>query len=250
MKISATIQARVGSSRLPGKVLKPILGTPMLELQIERIQRSMLIDEIIIATSAEPRDDPLERLAEDLGVGCYRGSEDDVLLRVVETLKAFNVEIHVELMGDNPVPDPMLIDSIVGFYLKNADKYDYVTNARKTTYPPGQEVYVYPAWVLCDVENRVCDPAMRDNVGNNIERHPEFYRIHNIEAPPWFNYPDLYMEVDTQEDFEVVSSIYEHFSLNNPAFGLAQIIDYMNTHPSLASRNAHVERRWKTLRQA
>jgi spore coat polysaccharide biosynthesis protein SpsF len=221
----------------------------MLELQIERIRRSLLIDEIIIATSTESRDDPIERLADKLRVPCFRGSEDDVLLRVVDTLKAFDVETHVEFLGDNPVPDPMLVDSIVGFYLKSAGEYDYVTNALKTTFPPGQEVYVYPAQALYDVESRVSDPALRENVGNNIEQRPHIYRIHNIEAPPWFNYPDLYMEVDTPEDFEVVSAIYEHFYPKNPGFGLHQVIEFMNANPDLASRNVHVERRWKALKQ-
>ena len=152
MKISATIQARINSSRLPGKVLKPILGKPMLTLQVERIQQSMLIDEIIIATSDSVKDNPIEALAHRLGIHCFRGSEDDVLSRVVGALKAYRVETHVEFMGDNPLPDPLLIDAIIGFFLKNADKYDCVTNALKTTYPPGTEVFVYPAEVLFDAE--------------------------------------------------------------------------------------------------
>ena len=100
MKIGATIQARMGSSRLPGKVLKPIMGRPMLALQIERIQRSMLIDEVVVATSVRADDDAIERLTEDLGVACFRGSEDDVLGRVLGALNAFEIDLHVEFMGD------------------------------------------------------------------------------------------------------------------------------------------------------
>jgi len=117
VKITATIQARMGSSRFPGKVLMPIVGKPMLALQIERIQRSMLIDEIIVATTENPNDDPIEHLAEEVGVSCFRGSEDDVLSRVVGALKAFNTDVHVEFMGDNPMPDMMVLDSIIGYYL-------------------------------------------------------------------------------------------------------------------------------------
>ena len=249
MKIAATVRARMRSSRLPGKVLKLILGRPMLALQVERIKRCILIDEIIIATSVEEIDDPIEELASDLGVGCFRGSEQDVLSRVVGALKAFQVDVNVEFMGDNPIPDPMLVDSVVGYYLKNADRYDYVSNALRTTYPPGAEVYVYPAKVLYDAETKVTDPTIREDVGRSIDQYPERYRLCNLEAPPWFNYPRMHFEVDTPEDFEVVSAIYEHFYSDNPGFGLAQVIEFMNAHPELASLNIGVERRWKRYRQ-
>ena len=152
MKIDATIQARMGSTRLPGKVLMPIVEKPMLALQIERIQQCKLIDRIIISTSNNPQDDAIEELANELGVECFRGSENDVLSRIIDTLKFYNTEIHVEFMGDNPIPDPLLVDSIIGYYLKNYGKYDYVTNALKTTYPPGVEVFVYHSKILYDAE--------------------------------------------------------------------------------------------------
>ena len=239
----------MGSSRLPGKVMKPIVGKPMLALQIERIKRSILIDEVIIATSVESRDDPIEQLARETGVSCFRGSEHDVLSRVVGALKAVQADINVEFMGDSPIPDPMLVDSMVGYYLKNADRYDYLTNALKTTYPPGTEVYVYPASVLYDAESGAADPELREHVGPHIYQHPERYRICNLEAPPWFHYPELYLEVDTPEDLRVMSAIFEHFYPENPGFGLAQVIDFMNAHPELASLNSQVERRWKVFRE-
>lgn len=237
------------SARLPGKVLKTIVGKAMLALQVERILQSRLIDQVIIATSVEPQDDAIEKLAYDIGVSCFRGSENDVLSRIVGALKAFKVDINVEFMGDNPIPDPLLIDSIIGFYLKHSDKYDYVTNALKTTYPPGAEVYVYPAAISYDAESRVTDSLLREHVGLHIYQHPERYRICNLEAPSWFHYPDLHLEVDTQEDFDVISVIYEHFYYQNPGFSLSQVINFMNSNPELAARNRNVERRWKVFRQ-
>jgi spore coat polysaccharide biosynthesis protein SpsF len=144
MKIGATIQARMGSTRLPGKVLKEIVGKPMLALQIERLQQCRLIDEIILATSVAKQDDVLADLVGRLGIGCFRGSEEDVVSRVVGALRAFQVDIHVEFMGDNPLPDPLLVDAIIGYYLKHQNDYDYVTNSLKTTYPPGAEVSFTP----------------------------------------------------------------------------------------------------------
>ena len=250
MKIAATIQARMGSSRLPGKVLKPILGKPMLALQIERIRQSLLIDEVIIATTVEERDDPIEQLAKELGAGCFRGSEDDVLSRVVGALQAFKIDLHVEFCGDNPIPDPLLLDSIIGYYLKHQDRYDYVSNAIETTYPPGAEVYVYPAAVLFDAASYIApDDPLREHVNIHIYQHPDRYRICNLKAPPWYCYPDFYFEVDTPEDLEVISTIYEHFYPTNPGFSLSQAIEFMQAHPELAARNQQIERRWKVFRE-
>jgi spore coat polysaccharide biosynthesis protein SpsF len=248
MKISATIQARMSSSRLPGKVLKPILGKPMLALQIERLQQSRLIDQVIIATSDSPKDDPIEALAHNLGVNCFRGSEDDVLLRVVAALKAYQVEVHAEFMGDNPLPDPWLVDTIIGCYLKNADRYDFVTNTLRTTFPPGTEVFVYPSQILIDAEKHA-DPALREHVSIHIYQHPERYRLYNLEAPPWLYAPDLHLEVDTEEDFEVVSAIYQALYPTNPGFTLSQIIQFLRENEALANKNRYVERRWKEFRE-
>jgi spore coat polysaccharide biosynthesis protein SpsF len=249
MKIAATIQARMGSTRLPGKVLKEIVGKPMLALQIERIQQSHLIDEIIVATTTKPQDDAIVALARELGVAFFRGSENDVVSRVVGALRAFAVDIHVEFMGDNPIPDPLLVDTMIGYYLKHADRCDYVTNALTTTYPPGAEVFVYPATVLYDAASRITEPALREHVGIHIYQHPERYRLCNLEAPPWYRYPDLHLEVDTTEDFEVISAIFEHFYPWNQGFSLTQVIDFMREHPELAAANRQVERRWKAFRQ-
>jgi spore coat polysaccharide biosynthesis protein SpsF len=249
MKIAATIQARMGSTRLPGKVLKQIVGRPMLALQIERIQQSRLIDEIIVATTTEPGDDAIVALARDLGVAVFRGSEHDVVSRVAGALKAFAVDLHVEFMGDNPMPDALLVDAIIGYYLKHADKYDYVSNALTTTYPPGAEVFVYPAAVLYDAESKITEAALREHVGIHIYRYPERYRLCNLEAPPWHRYPDMHLEVDTPEDFAVISAIFEHFSPHNPGFSLSQVIEFMTANPNLLNANKEVERRWKTFRQ-
>lgn len=249
MKIGATIQARMGSSRLPGKVLMPIVGKPMLELQTERILQSHLIDSLIIATSTQAQDDPIEQLAKRLGVFCYRGSEENVLNRITQALRTYQVDLHVEFKGDGPLVDPLLVDAMIGYYLKSQDRIDYLTNGMKTTYPPGMEVTIYPASVLWDAESRIRDPADLEHVAWNIESHADRYRLYNLEAPAWFHYPEFYLEVDTPEDFEVVSAVFENFYPENPGFGLAQMIDFMKKHPELANRNRFVHRRWKIFRE-
>ena len=235
----------MASSRLPRKVLLPIVGKPMLALQIERIRQSRLIDRIIVATSESPLDDPIESLARELGVECFRGSEVDVLGRVVAALRAFQVETHVEFHGDSPMPDALLVDSIVGFYLKHSAQYDFVSNALTTTYPAGAEVAVYPASVLFDAE-RQADPDLREHVSLHIYRRPDRFRLCNLEAPLWLHAPDVYLEVDTPVDFEVVSAVFEHFYPQNPGFTLSEAIRFCHSR-GLDTLNRDVERRWKAL---
>lgn len=248
MKIAATVQARVGSTRLPGKVLLPILGMPMLAHQVERIRRSLLIDEVIIATTTNPRDEPLVELAHQLGVQCFRGSEDQVFDRIVSALRQFHVDVNVECYGDSPLPDPQIIDAIVGVYLKHADSYDYVGNGLKTTFPPGAEVIVYPSRVLYEVE-ALLSPKEFELVSPNITERPERYRLLNIEAPPWYRYPDYHLEVDTAEDFKVVTAIYEALYPANPWFLLRDVIEFLKRNPGLVESNRHVPRLWKPFRQ-
>ena len=249
MKIAATIQARMGSSRLPNKVLLPILGKPMLALQVERIRRSLLLDEVIIATTTNPKDDAIEGLAHRLGVACFRGSEERVLDRIVETLRHFEVDLQVEFYGDCPLPDPATIDSIIGIYLKHQSRYDCVCTGMKTTFPAGLDVNVYPASILYDVHNVVTRPEEREMVSMNIKRRKDRYRILNVEAPPWHRHPDLYLEVDTAEDFKVVSAIYEALYPSNPYFSLLHVIEFLKANPMLAEANRGVERRWKAFRE-
>lgn len=245
MKITATVQARVGSSRLPGKVLKPICGKPMLELQLERIRRSRLIDELFIATSVSPKDDAIAALGKSLGVGVYRGSEDDVLGRVAGLLKAHAVELHVELIGDSPFTDPHIIDEVIGYYLKNRDRYDYVSNGMEVTYPSGMEVNVYPAHALLEAEAAVAasDP-LREHVDIHLSKNKRF-RSASLRAPKHYHRPDIFLEVDTAKDFEMASAVFGHFiGQGRRHFSLAQILDFLEGRPDLVALNQNEERRW------
>ena len=183
LKISATIQARMGSERLPGKVLADVVGRPMLVHQIERISRSLLIDEVIVATTDGPTDDAIVQVAEEAGAAVFRGDEEDVLGRVVGALKAFDVALHVECFGDSPLMDPTILDVVIGFYLKHQDQYDLVATGMKTTFPPGLDVTVYPSSVLFDVDDLVVSPEDREYVGINIKRRPDDFRLFTVEAP-------------------------------------------------------------------
>jgi spore coat polysaccharide biosynthesis protein SpsF len=247
--VTATIQARLSSSRLPGKVLSPIAGVPMLALQIKRIKMCRLVDNIVIATTDQPADDDIEKLAIELNVGVFRGSEDDVLNRVASALQHFNVDIHLELLGDNPIFDPALAEFMIGYFLKHRNEFDYVSNQLKTTFPPGAEMSVYSAEVLIEAEKLAAQDKLREHTGPHIYQNPDRHRIKNIEAPAHLRYPEMYLEVDTPEDLAVVTSVFEHFLPERPWFSLADAIDFLNDRPELSTSNQGVERRWRSFRQ-
>ena len=142
-KVVATIQARMGSSRLPGKVLADIHGHPMLKRQINRLKRSRLIDEIIVATSTSRKDNQIEEFCIQNKIKVFRGSEKDVLGRIANLLEKFKFDIHVELYGDSPLLDVSIIDEMICLFYKYHSDYDYFSSSLKTTYPPGLEVSVY-----------------------------------------------------------------------------------------------------------
>jgi spore coat polysaccharide biosynthesis protein SpsF len=250
MNITASIQARLGSSRLPGKVLKDICGKPMLQWQVERLQKSRLIDNIVVATSINPIDDEIEEFCTKLDICCYRGSEDDVLARIAAVIRSYHVDLHVECFGDSPLIDPQIIDEFIGYYFKYSDSYDYVSSALKTTYPPGLEVTIYPGSVLLETDSSIAyDDPLREHAGYNITRFPERYNLASLEAPTWYFYPDYYLEVDTVEDLEVVRAVMDYFvKRDQDYFSLADIIDAVQKLPELMTRNASVDRRWKVLR--
>jgi len=250
MKIVASIQARMGSSRFPGKVLKEINGKPMLYWHVERIKQSRLIDDIIIATTTNRKDDEIVEFCISNNISYYRGSEDDVLDRIASLIEENNIDIHVELFGDSPLTDAHIIDEHIGYLLKNYDELDFVSNSIKTTYPPGQEVLVYKGNALIKANKKIHkkDP-LREHVSIHIYKHPDKYQIKNIAAPFYYFYPDIYMEVDTEKDFQVVNNIFMYFfNKGKNYFTLSQILDYLIENPQIALENKNVERRWKQFR--
>ena len=250
MKIIASIQARMGSSRLPGKVLKDICGKPMLLWQVERIKRSRLLDDVIVATTTSQKDDEIIRFCEEHSINCYRGSENDVLNRISSLISAYKIDLHVEFYGDSPLPDPQIIDEFIGYYLKHQPKFDYVSSAMETTYPPGQEIVLYKGDVLTELDESLGgDDPLREHVAYNITRFPEKYNLASLTAPTWYHHPETYLQVDTTNDLSMMRKLIRHFVEQGVEyFTLAQILDFLETHPEIIAINNSEERRWKELR--
>ena len=251
MNIVASIQARMGSERLPGKVLADICGKPMLQWQIERLKKSNLINDIVVATTNSKKDEPIIEFCLKNNLKFFRGSESDVLKRVSNLIKEFKVDIHIECCGDSPLIDPQIVDQFLEIYLQNIHKVDYLTNSLSTTYPPGMEVTIYKGETLNIVDELIdMDDQFREHVGYNITRFNEKFNLRNIEAPPNFNYPEIYLEVDNKEDLILMRNIFGYFkSINKNHFNLAEILQMLKAKPELSKINCNVHRRWKVLRE-
>src|SRR4051794_12722399 len=239
-RVVATIEARMTSSRLPGKVLWPALGKPLLELMVERLRRCEHLDEIVIATTEDASSDPLEELAKRLGIGCFRGSEDDVLARVLGAAQAYDAEVIVELTGDCPLIGPALVDHVIERYLEGGS--DYTANVLEKSYPLGFAVQVFPTKVLAEVAEATDDPADREHVSLYIYEHPERYRLRNV-ASDRPESAELRLTVDTAEDYELVKTVFELLYPQDPAFGLASVLELFDERPELREVNQHVEQR-------
>jgi spore coat polysaccharide biosynthesis protein SpsF len=242
MKTVAVIQARMGSSRLPGKTLLPAAGKPLLELLIERLRCARSVDQVVVATTTDRGDDPIEALCSRMGAGCYRGSIDDVLGRVVEALVAFEADLHVEIHGDGPLVDPEVVDRLVGIYREGS--YALVTNALKQTYPAGLETWVWSRAVAEEIAARARHPLFREHVALYLETHPDRYPQLNVEAPSELYAPAIYIEIDTPEDYEVVRAVFDALYPQDRSFTTLDVLAFLRQRPDIARANAHVVRRY------
>jgi len=229
------------SSRLPDKVMLPVLGRPMLELMVERLRRARAIDEVVIATVDDPSCEPIAQLAARIGVGCFRGSEDDVLARVLGAAKAYKADVIVETTGDCPLHDARLIDKVVSdFMLGGAD---FVSNILPYSTPRGTDVRVFTTEALDEVNRTSDDPADHEHVSLRFMEHPEIYRQRNVVTELGQDAPDYRLTVDTPEDFELVTKVYEALYPANPDFTIADVLTLLRERPELAGINAAIRQK-------
>lgn len=241
LKIVSTIEARMTSTRLPGKILKPILGRPVLEFLIERLQHVALIDEIVVATTTNSTDDPIVNLCTRLDIKYFRGSEEDVLIRVLNAAKSASADIIVEITGDCPLIDPTIIEDCLKSFLDG--NYDYVSNTIERSYPDGLDVQVFPVSVLEEVNFLTKDPIDHEHVSLYIYKHPERYKLKNLKANGDLFWPELGITLDTQEDYELISDIFEELYPKNPRFSALDIVKLLHDKPELLEINRHIKRK-------
>lgn len=242
MKVVASIEARMASSRLPGKVLAPINGVPALTRMVRRLSRCARIDGVVLATSVDPADDALASWARAEGVPCYRGSHDDVLGRVVGAHQSMGSDVVVELAGDMPLLDPDVVDRAVTVF--EAEDCDVVTTTVQPSYPVGIDAQVFRLADLEAVSTRVFDPAVREHVSLYFYRHPELFRTVHLAASGPCNDPGLRLVMDYPEDLKLIEEIYRRLEpAYGDAFGLEEIVGLLLAEPQLRRINGHCKER-------
>jgi len=232
-------QARMTSTRLPGKVLKPVLGKPLLAYQLARLQRAKRVDEIVVATTLNAADDPIVDLCRELGVSVYRGDELDVLDRYYQAAKEHAADVVVRVTSDCPVIDPAIVDQVIAAYASGG--YDYIANTRERTYPRGMDTEVFSMRALTEAWQEGRLPYEREHVTPFLYRHPERYRIGNVASGR-----DLGQHrwtVDTPEDFDLIERIIGALYPAKPEFTLDDILAQFALHPDWMQINQHIRQK-------
>jgi len=240
MNIVCIIQARMGATRFPNKVLSDIEGKPMLVHQIERLFNSKLIDWVVVATSTSKNDDKIKDLCAENHFACFRGSEDDVLNRYFETAKLYCADVIVRVTGDCPLICPEVTDKVIQHYLDNRKEYDYVSNTIKPTYPDGLCTDVFSYRALVQSNNNATTKLEREHVIPYMKNHPEMFKIGSVENAVDFS--QLRWTVDYERDLEFVRAIYKKLYKPNNYFGFKEILKLLEEQPELMNINRGIER--------
>jgi len=240
-KIIATIECRMTSSRLPGKVMMQSCGKPMLQHLVERISRVKKIDEIWFATTANTNDDCIEDLANRLNIGCFRGSEDDVLRRVLSTAQTAKSDVIVEITGDCPIIDPEIVSQTIDLYFLNS--CDYAANCITHKYPLGMDVQVFSTALLATADKEGTTPEDREHVSWYFIRNPEKFKHLTLPPPPRLNRPEVRLTLDEYPDFVLIDHILKQFYFATPGFTCDEVINYLDKNPELLKINSTVTQR-------
>ena len=237
-RIVATIEARMTSTRLPGKVLLKIGEKPALEYMINRIKQSNLIDEIVVATTTNDSDLPIIDLCAKIGCKHFRGSEEDVLLRVLDAAKSVSADIIVELTGDCPFIDPEIIDNVISLYFSG--DYDYASNIVQRTFPDGFDTQVFSVRSLEEVSRMTKDPIDRVHVSCYFYNNPRKFKLANFVADPELTWPELRLTVDENADYRLMKLIDEKLGESRGLFSAREIIALLKREPDLTEINRHI----------
>jgi len=239
--IVAIIQARMGSSRLPGKILMDLGGKPMLSRVIERVQQSRLVTSVVVATTTEPKDDQVEKFVKEnhRDVMVYRGSEHDVLDRYYQAASAVHADAIVRITSDCPFIDPAVIDQIIEAFETSGS--DYAANILDTrTYPRGLDAEVFSFAALEKAWKVATDHDSREHVTLFIKKHPELFTGVNVTYAK--DYSGYRWTVDEPADYQMAKAVYDHMA-GNPNFRMEDVVALFKTNPELANMNQAIEQK-------
>jgi len=233
-KTGVIIQARLDSSRLPGKVMKKIMGRPILSYIIDRLKESKLINKIIVASTDKKIDKPIIALAKRYKVSYFAGDEKDVLERYYQAAKKFKIDPIVRVTGDCPVIDPKVIDRLISYYF--VKKYDYVTLPKN--YPEGIDVEVFSFKVLENAFREAKKPSEREHVTPYIWNNPKIFKLGRIKSDFKEDFSYLHWSVDEKRDLKFIRRIYKKLYRKGKIFYMQDILDLLKKQPYLKKINA------------
>ena len=241
MNIVTIIQSRMGSTRLPGKVLQDLAGEPMLTWVVNRVRRARTVNDVVVATTSNQVDDAILHLCSQNGWHCFQGSEDDVLDRYYQSAKKYQADVVVRITADCPLIEPMIIDQVVQVFLDHQPRTDYVSNTMSPrTFPRGLDTEVFSfaalekAWRL-----GISDPAWREHVTPYIYRHPNQFQLRGVTND--VDYSHLRWTVDTPEDLRFVRNIYDYIKSDD--FSWRDVLGLLDQHPEWLEINRHIEQK-------
>lgn len=217
----------MASSRLGEKVIMDILGKPLLQHMIERLQHSKYLEDIIIATTTSEKDDRIVDLCEKIGVKTFRGCEDDVLDRYYNATKQYGVNIIVRMTSDCPLIDPKITDRVIKYYLDNRDKFDFVSNMHPPTFPDGLDVEVIPFKTLEKAWKEAKKPHEREHVSPYIWDNPEIFRIGNVAHTEELHLKERWT-LDYKEDYLFIKRVFEELYPLKKIFYMEDILELLN----------------------
>ena len=232
-RIVACVQARMGSSRLPGKVMRKICGKTLIKHIVTRLKAAKEIDEIVLSTTVEKRDDVLAKEAERLGINFFRGSESDLVSRLYHTMISCNADAFVRVTADCPLVDPEIVDRMVAVFKRAKKKPDYLTNVFPRSFPKGLDLEIFPVSVMKYLDSFLTDEFYRESFNVYIMDNPNKFRIQNIYNDR--NLSFLRWTVDYPEDMMLVRKIFTHFG--ECIFHMRDILDFIRENPALTLMN-------------
>lgn len=240
--IAAIIQARMTSSRLPGKVMLDLAGAPVLSRVVERVKNALHADVVAVATSTDPSDNPIAVLCEEQSIPFFRGALDDVLARYAGAAHALGCETVVRITSDCPLVDPQIINLCIETFQKG--HYDYVSNCTggERTFPPGLDVEVFSTAALERAGKEAKEPYEREHVTPFIWQNKQslFSVGPTLEASPAYR-RSYRLTLDYSEDYELINRIYAHFSGPDSVIDVPEVLRYLDSHPELVALNAFRE---------
>jgi spore coat polysaccharide biosynthesis protein SpsF len=246
LRVVTVIQARTGSTRLPGKVLKPLCGRTVLEQMLDRVQRSGESGMIVVATTTDPRDDAIESISRRAGTECFRGHPTDLLDRHYQAGMHYRADAVVKIPSDCPLIDPLVIDRVIGFYRTHRDRFDYVSNLHPPTYPDGNDVEVMAMAALETAWNEAGRPFEREHTTPFLWDNPHRFRVGNVRWETGLDHSRSHRWVlDYEGDYRFIEAVYESLYPEDPAFGMREILDLIAARPDIAALNRrHLGEAW------